>query len=308
MKPIRYLSEDKTLLVRDGIILVFFCKRPFHEISKEVLAVFDEWLKVIPGDVLNWALVGESAEEAKKINSKKLEQCRSLLDPKKSAKRELTAFTVHGDEEFNPSYQFTVEGARDIENDDTVDTESNLIEMRFPTEFFQQQGSDTFVNMALKVAQQLTYDTGYASLALNWSVESELYEASKIIIPLALRHPGFDIHQNDTTRYDLGRRSRGSRWLTFIADDLINELGGHDILVKQLDPKIQVLKAGKGLALRAGTDPMPGDNNRDDKLPLLRSVAGAIEKITFFGDPDMERHLFQGDTERFEQWERRFFI
>ena len=58
--------------------------------------------------------------------------------------------------------------------------------------------------------------------------------------------------------------------------------------------------------LRAGQLPEPGDFNRKQDLPLVASVARAIEKVTFFQDPNMLRMIFNLDEAKLERWERRF--
>ena len=215
----------------------------------------------------------------------------------------MIAFSIMGEEKLNSDYMFSTIGKNDLFNEET-----NLIEMRFPSDFLQQFGGKEFLVWSLKIAESLSYDTGYASLALNWAVESELRSAAKIIMPLALRHPGFDVHRNNSSRYDLGTKSRGARWLTFLSNENVNILGGQEQIQKQLDPKVEILEVGKGLVLKAGSEPTPGDFNRQDDLPLIRSVAQAIKKVTYFGDMNIADALFLGDEEKYERWERRFLM
>lgn len=211
-----------------------------------------------------------------------------------------------GEDEYNPQYQFDVSGNKTIIDDDSIKLKTNLIEMRFPADFMQSYGTDSFVGLALKMADLLPYDSGYASLSLNWAVDSTLPMAAPKIVPLALRHPGYDVHMNNDTRYALGHRSRGARWLTFLGNRLVAQLGGRESLKDQLDPAIQIMEAGQGIAIRAGAAPLPGDINRKDTLPLLCSVARAIKPVTYFNDDIMLDHMFGGDETRLERWERRF--
>jgi len=304
MQPVHhYLTYDdgeKILLIRDSIILTFFSKSSFYKRAEEILTIFEIWLDIIPKETLKWAEIGASADEPKKINSKTLARCRDLLT--KKAKKDIIAFSIMGKEAYNPSYALTTIGS----NEDILEEETNLLEMRFPADFLQQFGIDEFIALSIKMAESLSYDTGYASLALNWAVESELASAAKIIMPIVLRHPGFDVHWNEESRYEIDTKSRGARWLTFLSSEHVNTLGGQEQLQKQLDPGVELLTAGQGIALRAGLEPTPGDFNRQDNLPLIRSVAQAIEEVTYFGDTAIARFLFLEDEEKFERWERRF--
>lgn len=305
MVPIQHFDSDNDLLVRDGLILVFFSKMPFQTVANGIEKIFDLWLTTTPNNCLKWSY-STSSEVPSKFTSQTISKCRTQLDPQKAAKRELSGYIIMGPEKYNPSYRFDFEGSCEVSFGETDDPETNMIEMRFPTEFLQEFGTDRFVALATKMAALIDYGSGYASLSLNWSVDSRLPEAARIIVPIALRHPGYDVHMNDTTRYSLGNMSRGARWLTFLGDGLISRLGGRESLKDQLDPAIQILDAGKGLALRAGAEPLPGDVNRQDTLPLLHSVARAIQPVTLFGDQDLLQHLFGDDETRLERWERRF--
>ncbi len=305
MEKTRILDENGTFLVRDGIILVFFIQLPFHEIASDLEKVFNIWIASVPNAMITWAY-SMTAEVPSKVTSKTIAKFREQFDPNKSSKKDLSGFILQGDEKYNPSYRFDVEGSKQIENDDSIDPETNMVEMLFPANYLLDRGADAFVAMAVEMARALRYDSGYASLSLNWPVDSVRRKAAQKIVPIALRHPGYDVHMNSSTRFVLGHRSRGARWLTFLGDGLVAKLGGRDSLVKKLDPEIQVIEAGAGVAIRAGTEPLPGDVNRSDTLPLLCSVARAIKDVTYFNDEIMLPHMFAADDDRLERWEKRF--
>jgi hypothetical protein len=303
MPPVRHIDDSGELIVRDGVLLAFFTRRSFEEFSAGVAAVLDRWLMRLPEDALQWAKIGANAEVTSPINKRSLERCRRLLDPKK-VKNTLTAFSVEGPEEVNPGFRFDVVGATDITTDGS-NGKTNLVEMRFPTEFVEQD-VEAFVSFVVDAAGLIPFDSGYCSPALNFSSEGALRAAAAVIVPLALRHPGYDVNRNRRTRFALGRRSRGARWITFLADSVANELGGSEALRGCLDPGVELIPIGENLALRTGSYLEVGDMNRNENLPLLRSVARAIEPVSFFGDVHLESGVFRGDTNKFQRWERRF--
>jgi len=303
--PIRHVDSDGNLLVRDGLILAFFAPRPFADMAAGVASAFDEWLKFVPADSLKWAKVGANAEDVSPADSRTISRCRALLDPAKAQKRDPTAFSIEGPEAVNPGFRFQVFGTREIKQRQALQ-QTNLVEMRFPTEILKEKGIPTFISLSTRIAEAVPYDSGYCSIALNWAAEGLLSEAGVVIVPLAMRHPGFDVHRNLRTRGVLGRQLRGPGWLTFVSVELVETLGGEDQLRHKLDPGVEVARAGNGLLLRAGEAPEIADVNRKERLPLLRSVARAIEPVTRFRDKLLEGGVFNDDSEKFQRWLRRF--
>jgi hypothetical protein len=305
--PIRHYDETGALLVRDGLLLVFFAQLPFPQMASGVEAILTEWLKMVPATAVQWAKVGANAEDISAADSNTLARCRSLLDPKKSQKRAITRFSLEGPEDTNPGFRFQVFGKIEMASDGKLQ-DTNLVEMRFPTEFLAETGASAFIDAACCMAEAIPYDSGYSSIGLNWPGEAMLRAAAKLIIPLALRHPGFDVHRNIFTRSILARECRGPGWLTFLSGMSIKRLGGNESLRSKLDPGVTIIPAGEGLAIRAGSMPQVGDVNRQENLTLLRSVARAIERVTFFEDTLLESGLFRGDADKFQRWQRRLLV
>ena len=306
MKPVRYETKSGSLLVRDNFVLAFFCKWPFYEIVGDVGRIFEHWLNLIPADNLHWVVSGATAVEASRLDEKKLNKCKNMLDPRNAQKRKMTYFSVFGKRDHNPSYQFKVSADNRIERENPDNPETNLVEMRFSSEFVEQLGGMTFVRLIIPMIGNLPFDSGYGSLALSWLAESRLAEASKIMVPIALRYPGFDLHYNMATQYDLDKKTRGARWLTFLGPEQVAACGGLREMKREFTEGVSVLNAGEGIAVVAGENPETGDLEKGEDLPLIKSVASVIEKVTFFEDSNLESHIFDDDEEILEKWERRF--
>ncbi|MCP4114960.1 MAG: DUF3396 domain-containing protein [Desulfobacteraceae bacterium] len=304
MLPIRHYDSDGDILVRDGLILAFFLKQPFHKMAPGIRHAFDAWLALIPEGNLKWAMIGANAEIHKPFNSRTLKRCFDQLDPQKARKRNISSFDIQGKDKYNAGFCFSTVGSNDI-HEDSARSATNLLEIRIPTEFFQELGPDGFIRFGLTISEFLAYDSGYASLALNFGYESAAWEAGKLIAPLALRHPGFDINNNQYSRFVLDRSCRGARWITFLGPHLTERIGGKQSLKKKIDPGAEIMQAGNGIAIRAGAEPEIGDLNRKQDLPLLKSVAAAIEGISYFNDSSL-KVLFNEDEDKLEKWERRF--
>jgi hypothetical protein len=299
------MDDDGTVLVRDNLLLAFFCCRDFHNMADGARIAFESWLSAVPADSLRWSIVGSSASEIKPYSKLALDRCRAMFNLDKAKLRPTSAFKLFGPESDNSSYRFTLSGKIDIEKDKSIDAPTNLIEMRFPAEHLTQVGTAEFVQFAIACARALPYDSGYASLALTPSKQGDSTQIGQLIAGLALRHPGYDVYDNGGARVGLGRRSRGARWLTFLGASQVKKLGGEKALRSILDPAVLIDEAGDGLVLRAGPKPLPGDKNRKKDLPLLRSVAKAIEPITRFNELLIQDFL-DDDAEKLERWERRF--
>jgi hypothetical protein len=194
----------------------------------------------------------------------------------------------------------------EFENSPNLVNETNLVELRYPRSFADRTDVPSFPEIARRVGELLPYDSGYGSPALNWFDETDVDSIGEILRPAAMRYPGFDVHFNGSTRYLLGRRSRGARWLTFLGNDLVQKLG--DVQgMKDLAAGVHVVEGRNGILLQAGDTPSVGDLKFGEDLPLLRSVARAIEPVTFFNDGVLQNNLFASDPEMLRRWERRFF-
>jgi Protein of unknown function (DUF3396) len=304
MNPITVPDKDETLLVRQAWLLAFFANRPIPEMGEGAAYAFDEWIRIVPRKEIRWSLIGSSASEHKQVTEKTFGQCRSMLDKPKASARSMTAFELLGPEKFNPAFRFMVVGEGSLDAGSTYNT---LMEIVLPWEFMDTLGIEPLVNLSLKVASNLPFDSGYLSPALNWGKDSKRREAGEAMIGHAMRHPGLDVHMNDATRLRLGKLARGGRWITFLGPDSIKVLGGAKKLAMAVNPGADVINTGAGLALRAGKTPAIGDVNRKDDLPLLRSVAQSIESVTYFNDRLLQTALFPRNADAYYRWERRFF-
>jgi hypothetical protein len=276
-----------------------------------VARVYDAWMEAVPPDVIRWALVGANSTTTRRASSATLARARSLLDAKAAAKSELTYFWVASDDEWpspgrekeptDPAFLFLMEGHSSVASQKKswgLLERTNAVEMRFPSEFVWQLGVEAFVQFAGRIAAMLPFDAGYASPTLCIYPMTTSRRSEADCRAAALEHPGFDLDTRDDTRH--ASQVGGARWLTFLAPKMIASLGGEAALRRSLDERVEVTGAGKGLLLRAGTEPL-ADPGPDD-LAALRSLAEALLPITRF-----ERRLgcFEDQVE-LARWEYRF--
>jgi Protein of unknown function (DUF3396) len=299
-------AEDQTLVGRDVFVIALFAQAPFPAVLPFAEAAFDAWLKVLPKGVLEWSVLGVNASSHKRFTPAAIARARAELDPAKVAAKGSSYFWLCGGEDpHNPSYAFTFKGSTP---GGKVPDQTSYVEVRWPSEFPESHGFDATVEFVRKLGEAFPYRSGYASPALSrgWEDMAHVTEGAQHITPLALHHPGYDLPENLATAAFMAKdRCRGARWLTLLGPELVKALGGRDALAAKLAPGVSVLPAGDGLLVRAGERPEIGDVNRAVFTPLLRSVAAAIEPVTYFNDWKSLGQLFADDQDRVLRWERR---
>jgi hypothetical protein len=189
-------------------------------------------------------------------------------------------------------------GSRDLRGDKT-----NVLEIRSPSTAADQSHVEDYVQRIRRVAEQVPYDGGYASLALTWGVDSQKRAFADAARRWAFRHPGFDMPNKGSSRFSVGAKLRGAYWLTFVGPKALETLGGEAGLRKALPKEINVQPAGAGVMLRASQLPDVGDVNQMQPLPELRAMAKVLEKVSLFGDTFLN-NLFTDEDQR-ARWERR---
>lgn len=291
-------NDDGELLVRDSQLAAFFCQHPYRELAKAFGGVFEDWIRRAPAEAKTWALIGPNADEQKPLTAKLLERARAQFDPARAKKSDMSAIQIGGPQESNPDHAFVFVGDNDIAGDQT-----NMLEIRSPSAEVDADRVERYVETIRHIAEQIPYDSGYASLALTHIADRQKAEFAEAARKWAFRHPGFDMPENDATNSRIGRKVRGAYWLTFVGPWAVEKLGGEKALRKALPKEIDVQAVGVGVMIRCGQLPAEGDLNRDEKLPLVRAVAKVLEPVTLFGDRFLNT-LFRDEDER-ARWERR---
>ena len=298
-------------ILRDGVVVCFFLNQTIPKQSEAAQVVFDEWLLKVPEKLLLDGGWYDTGGEDRWVKKGSINRLRNSITSKKSQTG--TSFATLGVSPYSaPDYQFEMQ-LEDHSNPSVHfgETKTSYIEMRFPTQFVETENlCDELVDWVKFIAKKLDYTSAYASIALQGSNtdRGDVYRC-KHIPELAFRYPGLDIHDNSSSCLSILGKSRGARWLTLLGSSLVETLEGEAKLKEELDPDIDVIKAGDGLMLRASPCPELGDMNREGVPKTLRSIAHAIEPVTYFHssigfyltcDPDKR------DAEGY-RWERRFW-
>src|SRR5258708_558985 len=277
-KPIRLTDSSGEVLARDNVVMAFFRKCPFSDMADGVMKVFEKYFEVIPQNVLQWSIIGMSAETFTPVNKQALTRCASMLK-KDAAKKKDAYFQLMGPQKWMPDYCWTITGRKEPEKAGFLD-QTNVVEMVFPREFLSTCGEDDFVQLANDLFVVLRSDSGYGSVALYCN-ESAAERAGALIVPLALRSRRFDIPNNSSTASFMGSRCRGARWLTMLSTELADQVGGLKAFKQKLPKEVTIHESPKGVLLQSGQTPANCRVNPNKANPALPFVGHLNEKIPY---------------------------
>ena len=300
----RIHPESGRVFLRNCVIAAFFVARPLHEVSNSIATALDQYVAMIPPDTLKWVVPSATAEEWKPFTAKTIAKCKSYLVSEGTKKRYMTAFHLSDTEGGVPRYSFNLVGKPVV---DTTPEELTLIQMAFPLSVLAADQVERFVSSIRRLATIIPTTSGYCSPALVIPRDLHIGEGIYAARPIALRHPGYDVENNEGTCVRIGTKTRGARWITLLGEELTMQLGGIEALQKRLLPPVTVNEIGAGVMIRAGAEPELGDVNMSIPTPNLRAVAEAIKSVTFFDDCAMIGIFGDADDpEPLARWEHRF--
>jgi hypothetical protein len=212
-----------------------------------------------------------------------------------------------GEEADVGAYAFHYYGTDISEQVEGAERRTSAIEVWFPTDVVARRGLESFTHDILGVASQVPFCSGYCSLAFNVEESAENRVWRHVTTPLAMRHPGMDLHITGLTASFIGDGVRGAYWLTLVGPAALETLGLDATgLRAALDgPAITVHELPHGVAIRAGDELRPGDVNYGDRLPLTRKVAAALEPVTIVQDYCAFGFATDDPLTSFLEWQRR---
>lgn len=294
-------KTGKTYL-RNGVTVAFFLPVPMDQAAISIVAVFEEYLKLIPANALRWCAIGANAGEWRPTKKTTVAECRKQLKPEAVRARPLTALELTDGEIGGsaPNYGITVIGHP---FEAKYPNKRALVQLYFPIGVLEGVAVENFVGEIYRLAALLPYVSGYVSPGLH-CVRSDGWKQARA---LARRYPGYEVQDNAIGRRTIDSKVRGARWLNFLGPELAGNLGGLETLRRKFKAPIQILQVGNGVAIRAGNQPELGDVSNGDGTPLLRQVAKVLEPETLFRESALFRTDFAGqDEEILRTWERRF--
>ncbi|MFY0565371.1 type VI immunity family protein [Archangium lansingense] len=175
----------------------------------------------------------------------------------------------------------------------------SVLYVRLPTAFLVERGADRVHALALELAAELPFNSGYVDFALC-SDGFRLGEALNLIRP---RYPGVHLAL-DRARLHMNTCVEGVHWMNFLGEPVLGKLGGVPGLRAHLAlPGITLQEmSGERVLITLGDQPEAGDVEAGQTLPLHRALARLLEPHLYRSDMD---DLYP-TTEEILRWERRF--
>nr|WCO03989.1 hypothetical protein [Cystobacter sp.] len=175
----------------------------------------------------------------------------------------------------------------------------SVLYLRLPTEYLEEQGPDRVRALALALAEELPFTSGYVDFVLcadKW----DFGEALELIRP---RYPGVHLASSGAN-LRMNTWVDGVHWMNFLGQPVLGQLGGVAALRERLAiPGISLQEmSGDRVLITLGEQPETGDLEAGQTLPLHRALARVLAphlhhwKLPYF-------HLNQEEILR---WERRF--
>jgi hypothetical protein len=292
---LRYYNERRGLLASDALLMCFYMQHPNERIAPAVIRALELFrTRIRPYQFEKY--VGEGQTEP--FDDSAWEELRAeILEPGPDT----AAFLVLEGQSNGADDLYVDYRGLDViplpwpERKDDV----SVLYLRLPTEFLEERGAAQVRALALDVAAELPFNSGFVDFALcsdTW----DLGEALKLIHP---RYPGVHLASSEAN-LRMNTWVDGVHWMNFLGQPVLGELGGVAGLREQLAlPGISLQElSGDRVLITLGEQPEPGDVEAGQTLPLHRALARLLE-------PHLHHwKLSYGTMNPQEQlrWERRF--
>ncbi|EPX59928.1 hypothetical protein D187_002672 [Cystobacter fuscus DSM 2262] len=175
----------------------------------------------------------------------------------------------------------------------------SVLYIRLPTEYLEERGPDHVRALALDLAAELPFNSGYVDFALC----TDPWNFNEVLPLIHPRFPGIHLASNSAV-LSMDTWVEGVHWMNFLGQPVLGQLGGVAALREALSlPGITLQEmSGDRVLITLGEQPEPGDILAGQTLPRHRALARHLE-------PYLHRWPasdFRVATEQLRRWERRF--
>jgi hypothetical protein len=274
--------------------MCFYMRHPNERIAPAVIRAVELFRERIRPYQLVWNDTGEG--QAEPLDDESWERTRrETLDPGP----ETAAFIFMGDNPFKFGGFLVDYRGLDViplpwpERKDDV----SVLYLRLPTRFLEERGPEQVRALALEVAAELPFNSGFVDFALC----SDTWNLGKALELIHPRYPGVHLASSEAN-LRMNTWVDGVHWMNFLGQPVLGQLGGMAGLREHLSlPGISLLEmSGDRVLVTLGEQPAPGEEGQT--LPLHRALARLLEP-----------HLYHRKLTHLHQkpdgllgWERRF--
>jgi hypothetical protein len=294
---IRVQADDGYVFIRDGLTFCFYMHRSHKGLGPAVLramnvfmqAVGPETLTIYPNMEGYWQQLNDDAWE--RIQKELLENAGPYV-------------TLASDSNGMSEFSFDYQGISKEDPGPFDGPERTCVAtFKLTTEYLEQHGPSRVRELALELASHLPFNSGYASLSFNASMDD--LGVRRRVRSMCFRYPGMDVLE-DLVAWDIGTRVPGAYWLTFLGQPVLGELGGTEGLRARLSSPgttVQQLPGDRAV-VTLGQWPEAGDLEAGKNLPAYRELARVLEPCLYHDPGTVFVHDFIPEDKR--RWERRF--
>jgi TseV toxin immunity protein TsiV len=282
----------------DALVMNFYMQHPHGRIASAAIRAMELFRERIHPHALAWINIGEGQSEPlhdelwKRIRKRTLEP----EEPDQSAFIEM-----EDDPRWFAGFCANYRGLGTLplpypfRKDDV-----SVLYFRMPTGFLVERGPKYVHALALELAAELPFNSGYADFVLC-SSRHELEKALSLICP---RYPGMHVAWDHGNIHHINTWVDGVHWMNFLGQPVLRKLGGIAGLREHLDlPGISLHEmSGERVLITLGDAPETGDLEAGQSLPLHRALARLLEPHLFLG----KSMLGEPGPEALARWERRF--
>jgi hypothetical protein len=280
------------LAVREGLSLTFYTRCTHRELGPRALRALEVYRRTLGPGALAWYGDAER-EDWLELDEQCWEVCRRKL-----LEGDYNSLDLRDTLEDRPQFQFNYQGRAPEDALGLTDCVSAL-SFRLSTEYLEAHGPQQVQRLALALARELPFDSGYAGLCFHGGDELGVHEKVGTYL---LRYPGIAIDDVSGTASYLGTRVEGVYWMNFLGPPVLSELGGVEALRSKLTtPGVIIEPLGEQRAcVILGEWPEAGDAEQGRTLPAYRELARVLEPWLY------HRPLSPYTKESTLAWERRF--
>jgi len=292
----RFHATHGALIIRDGVKICFYMRRPDKEVAHAVSRSLDVYRRAVGSRALcsymdlEGYLINLDAQGWERTQRHLLSSSWPRID-------------LVDDAPGVPGFQFEYHSkALSTPGPFSTPDMVNALGFWLPTEFLEAHGPGHVRELALELAAILPFNSGHAGLCFN--AFRGYRETEEELSRLCLRYPGMDMVELETLANHLGTRIKGPAWMTFLGQPVLGELGGTEGLRARLTSPgttVQQLE-GERAVITLGPWPEAGDTQEGRNLPEYRELARLLEPWLYHSRGPWS--YFPEDIR--QRWERRF--
>jgi hypothetical protein len=176
-----------------------------------------------------------------------------------------------------------------------------VLYLRLPTAFLEERGPERVHALALEVAAELPFNSGYVDFVLCSSSGDEV-EALKLIHS---RYPGVHLASSKATMH-MNTWVEGVHWMNFLGEPVLGKIGGVAGLRERLSvPGIALQEmSGDRVLITLGDRPEVGDVDSGQTFQPHRALARLLEPHLYRRRPPFS--FCEPIPEEVLRWDRRF--